>query len=773
MTKSVVRIALLLALVSVVPSLYGQSEEEARRMYDEYLQLKATKASASPSSYRSPEISGDDPIEYKQPVESDTSLYAERLTFGDSAVSVDTLMLFGYNMFIDRSAQFASPEISAVPPDYTIGPGDNLIVNLWGRVDMEYSLTVNREGRIFVPKVGEIVCNGSTIDELEQRLSQRLSESYSDFKLGVSIGKIRSIKVYVYGEVKQPGGYTLTSLSTMFNALYACQGPNERGSMRKVRLIRGGRTLLEVDLYAFLLNGDTSGDVKLESEDVVFVPLAGELAWVRGEVRRPAIYELRGGETVHEVIALAGGTKPSAFKSRILVDRVGETDGRIVADVDLRDPSDSIMMMTMKGGDDITVFPMDNLRHNAVWLAGYVKHPAAYQIEERQRVSDLIFDGDQLYEDSYLQRADLIRTLPGGVQEILPVNLEALLSGDTLANIELKAKDSLVVYSTDEVSRAKFVDIRGEVTNPGSYRLFENMRLSDLVFRSGNLKRNAYLLLAEIVRINEHGTVDIITVDLSRLSDLRGSTDIILQEDDQVFIRRLPDWESDRLVKIEGQVVLPGDYALAFKGETLYDILQRAGGLKENAFTSGAMLFRSQISSDLKRKNIREVVVNSSPLRADSTGRLHPDLVFDFDPDKLTRIVIDLETIIESQGQNGDIELRAGDQIYIPPMPAGVQVLGAVASTGTIQFQEGKKPSFYLDRAGGLLESSDKNSIRVVKANGRVLTWQKARGRKIELGDALVVPTEVKHERDWWKILGNAATIMGGLATTVYIVDRL
>lgn len=784
--KKVIICAIGLALAtSLSTSAFGQNSDQVREMYEEYKKSQSRKSTQSTEKYKSPEIFEDtlansdelgEPISRKESDSIDAvySVSDKRLDREEAVSDKVTLRPFGYDMFTERSADFAPPEIATVPPSYKIGPGDNLLVSMWGRVDMEFDLTVNREGRVFIPKAGDIVCYGLSLDELQKRFHERLSKVYSEFKLSVTLGKIRTIKVYVYGEVKQPGGYTLSSLSTLFNALYAARGPNERGSMRKVRLLRGGETVSHVDLYDFLLSGDSSDDSKLESEDVVFVPLAGEMVTVNGEVRRPAIYELTGGEQIDEVIALAGGVKPTAYENRVMIDRISDNDSRKILDVDLASQSETDSPVVMQGGDEITVFSIDEIHDNVVFLAGHVKHPGAYQCEERPTVSDLIFEGDQLYKDTYLRRADLIRTNSESKQELIPIDLESIVSGDLSKNLQLQPMDSLVVYSIDDVTRDKSVTIKGEVTEPGEYRLFDNMGLSDLIFRAGNLTRKAFTLSAEIARLNADGVTELIQVDLSKLLEENDrSYDIRLAEDDQIFIRTIPDWKNQRTVTVEGEVRFPGEYALSHRGETLFDVIQRAGGLTERAFPKGAVFTRVNIAENLRRTNISDIIAKSAPLKEDSAGNVNPELFFDVKPENMNRIVIDLETALLSGHNGGNLSLRPGDRIFVPEAPSGVQVMGAVAASGTIHFEANKKPSYYIDRAGGLLRNSDRKGTRVVKADGRVLPWSKADGREIELGDAIIVPTQIKRDRDWWKILTSTATIVGGLATTVYIVDKL
>jgi polysaccharide export outer membrane protein len=772
-TLCVLGLTLTIALSTL---LSAQTMEEKKELYEKYLKSKQSSNAESIDTYESPEIFDGAAVDEgtNTPEPTPHKKGTQPATDEEQTDVWGSLKPFGYDMFTERSANFAPPEIATVPPDYEVGPGDNLLVNVWGRVDMELNLTVNREGSVFIPKVGDVICYGLTLEDVQERMRKRLSEIYSEFNMSVTLGKIRTIKVYIYGEVKQPGGYTLSSLSTLFNALYAAKGPNERGSMRKVRLLREGETLQEIDLYKFLLDGDASGDVRLHSEDVVFVPLAGERVSVYGQVKRPAIYELKGGETISDVISLAGGLTASAYAERVQLDRLGKKDSRLILDIDLGSSDRNDGSMIARGGDQMMVFAMNKQRENVVWIEGRVKHPGAFQLEDRPNVSGLIFSGEQLYDDSYLNRADLIRTHSDGSQEVIPVDLGAVLAQKDGADVELEANDSLVVYSTPEVTRTKFVSIRGDVKVPGKYKMFKDMKLSDLIFRAGNLNRSAFKLSAEISRIDADGNRRLFTVNLKRLIDEKDSSyDAFLEEDDQVFIRTIPEWQVEKIVTVEGEVRFPGQYALTNDNTTLFEIIERAGGLTDEAFPEGAVFTRPEITTELERKQLSDVIAKSAPLTEDSLGRVHSEELFTVDTDRMNRIVIDLATIVRNNGKGRQLPLRHGDHIFIPKKPSGVQIMGAVASNGTIQFVPDRRPSDYIRIAGGYLRNSDKDNIRLVKADGRVLSGKDASRRHVELGDAIFVPTEIKKKRDWWNILSSTATILGGLATTVYIVDKL
>ncbi len=691
------------------------------------------------------------------------------------------LQPFGYNMFNVSPSTFAPSEPTSVPPDYTLGPGDNIIINLWGKVDLELDLTVDREGKIFIPKAGELVVWGLTMEQFEKKLKSKLSTIYSGFQMNVIMGKIRLIRVFVFGEVTNPGGYTVSSLSTLFNALYVAGGPNQRGSLRNIKLIRNNQEMAIVDLYDFLLKGFNKDDSKLASNDVIYVPVVGPLVKVRGEVKRPAIYELKGGERILDLIELSGGTKPTAYLGRVMVDRIAGQDQRTVLDVDLSDTSNlERNNLGLKDADDISVFSIFDWIENFVFLEGKVKHTGAFQRTDGERVSDLIEKGEQLQKDAYLPRADLFRTYLDGRKEIVPIDLEKALANDS-ADILLEDRDRLVVYGYWDVNRRKFVNINGVVKNPGQYDLYENIKLSDLIFLAGNPLKNAYLLRAEIAHLVPGKPSDITYVNLQDLyTDSENfiikpdqKADVLLKEDDQVFVREVPEWSMQKIVSLEGEVMFPGKYALQQEKESLHNLLGRAGGLTSKAFPRGAVFVRPDITGDMEKKNVSDVVVGSQLLERDTLGNILPPVVTPFNPGRLNRVIIDLPKILKEKGGAADIALHDGDELYIPKTPSEVQVVGSVGASSSIRFYEGKSVKYYIDRAGGYTRNSDKGQTRLVKSDGRVISGGSLRSRGVDLGDVIVVPQKIDKDKDWMKFVANAAVVLSGVATTVFVIDRL
>ncbi len=531
---------LALTSFSIATVTFAQTIPEQKKLYEEYLREKARGSTAGSigeiDHYITPPVFSDRDLDLMvEPVLKDTVMVSPPSSTGD-------LKMFGYNMF-DGSAESFSPIMEATPPpDYKLGPGDNVLVNIWGRVDMQLELTIDREGKVFIPKVGEIIAWGLTMQEFKKRLRTSLTTYYTDYKLSVSLGKIRRIKVFVYGEVKRPGGYTISSLSTLFSALHKAGGANENGSLRSIKHIRHNKVMDEIDLYRFLLTGDNTQNVELQSGDVIFVPVVGPKVSITGQAKRPAIYEVFGGERLSDLIELAGGSTAEAFLEMVDVDRIGGDDNRILLTVDLSgEQYDNDSNLILFDGDRVHVPSVFGLQKNTVTLAGHVKHPGSYELTDSMRVSDLIDCGEQLIRDSYTKRANLFRTWPDLTREIYAVNIDRIISGMDSDDYLLMDKDSLVVYSQRYIKRRMTVSISGAVKNPGTYEYFQGMRLTDLIFLGGNVLKQAYLLRAEIARVNPGKPADMIHVNLEEAIEKRdGLKDILLEEDDIVYVRSIP-----------------------------------------------------------------------------------------------------------------------------------------------------------------------------------------------------------------------------------------
>ena len=534
----------------------------------------------------------------------------------EAIAAADTSSLFGADFFRLEPGMFAPPAFGPVPPDYLIGPGDQVFVDVFGEVEFRIERVVDRDGSLILPKGGKIACAGRTLEQVTRAVREKLAGSYSGIDpsgeggttfVDVNLGKLRAIRVFVVGEARQPGAYELTSLATAFTALYAAGGPNPQGSLRRIQVVRGNTTLATIDLYDYLLEGKRGDDPVLRDGDTVLIPERGPTVSIAGEVRRPLTYELRDGEGVRDLIRYAGGFTATAVTDMVHVTRIvppaerrPEEPDRTQADLDLR----LKMIHLMRDGDRVTVGRIPDRLENWVEVQGNVKRPGRYQYAEGMSVADLVNKAGGLWADTMGERALIERLDPDRTRRAVEVSLDAEMSGAAKATA-LHPQDRLRVYSKWDLQDRYQVAISGEVRQGGTFDWREGLTLRDLVLQAGGLRESADLLHAEVSRLRRDAiesrdvemppdsTVDNIEVELGA-DWLSRSGDFALQPHDRVAVRRLPWWELPRTVVLQGEVVYPGTYALEKPDERLSSVIMRAGGLKPTAYAPGARIVRNQ-----------------------------------------------------------------------------------------------------------------------------------------------------------------------------------
>ncbi len=774
MKKIILLISLILILVAVdwfKPAVCQTMDKEQEELLKKYQSLQGNRQNrpAELDKYSSPPLYSESEIKQKQKNEDEDEEYHANNASVKPVNNFDeprTLKPFGYDLF-NNASELTPPSEVADLADYILGPGDNIVVFLWGRVEKEYNLTIDRQGRIIIPKVGEIVVHGMSLSEIEAKIKNRLSTVYSDFKISVSLGKIRSIRIYLTGEVLRPGAYTVSSLTTLFNALYLAGGPNQRGSMRDIKLLRNNKIEAEIDLYKFLLEGDNSGDVRLSSGDAIFIPVTGPRVSIEGEIKRPAIYEMVGGETVSHLLTLAGGPTALAYLDRIMLDRISPDDERQVVDINLNPKKGEINDIELSDGDQLSIFSIYDLKRNFVSIAGLVKHPGRFERTDSTSLCSLLDQAELLSDNVYYERANLFRTHSDYRSEIIAVDLRSVLDGFT--DLDLQDKDSLHIYGINEIEHERYVYIDGEIKRPGQYSLYDNMTIEDLIFLAGSNNPEAFNTSVELARTDQSGNVELLTLDLTD-PNLKP---LVLKEDDHVFIRKKPGWLKHRMVTIRGEVKFPGRYALSSYDETLFQLINRTGGFTDQAFPRGITFQRQSITDDLRLKKFEKIIADSQPLREDSLGNIKKMEYVEFDPEQMNRIILDVDQLLSSGGKKGDVVLQNGDYIFIPEIPTGVSVMGAVGVNGTIKYTPDKSVKYYIERAGNFSRQADKKGTRLIKADGHAFSNGGILGQRVDIGDVIIVPTEIKKDRDWFKTISTSVSIIGGLVTTALIIDRL
>ncbi|MBW1737850.1 MAG: SLBB domain-containing protein, partial [Deltaproteobacteria bacterium] len=564
-------------------------------------------------------------------------------------------------------------------------------------------------------------------------------------------------------------------------------------------------------LYDFLLKGDKSQDERLQSGDTIFVPVIGPVVGITGNVKRPAIYEMKGTMNLQEVIGLAGGVTFLGYLQRIQLERVESHQKKIVVDFDI---SESLygerpqLDTPIQDGDLIKIYPILPTTQNIVYLEGHVKRPGGYEFKKGMKLLDLIPSFDELLPEPYLDHAEITRLIPPDFHpETISFNLGGLLKGDLSQNIELKEYDTVTVYSRDTLQEVPQVTIGGEVQRPGKYRLLENMRVKDLIYKAGNLKRSAYLPEAEITRlIKTEKTVlsKMININLGEALKENDKYNILLKEDDYVFVRRIPEWYTEKTCTIKGEVNFPGEYSIS-RGERLSSALERAGGFTEYAYLKGAFFTREsarraqqerlkgfidRLEADILRAQIKlaEGTLSEDAAKAAKQSlTAKRELVRKTKASQATgRVVIVLDSLDKFKGSKYDLELEDGDTLTIPPVPGTVNVMGSVYNPTSIVYTQGKRVDFYLNKVGGPTPDAEKGEMYIVKADGSIISktqkgkfgilWDTEENRwvsggfmsaRIEPGDSILVPSKVtrfvwKREiKDWTTILYQLAITAG------------
>lgn len=594
---------------------------------------------------------------------------------------------FGYSLFAGTVSTFAPVEDVPVGPDYVLGPGDDLRIYIWGALENALVQTVDRNGQIYLPNVGPLRVWGLTFTQADRVIREELSRYFRGFQTSVTMGRLRTIRIYVVGEVRQPGSFTISSLSTVTNGLFAAGGPLKLGSLRNIQLKRNQHTIGTLDLYDFLLSGDKTRDFRLESGDTIFVPPIGPVAAITGEVKRPAIYELRGPTRISDLIEMAGGLTPQSYLKRVQVIRAKPNAEREVMDLDLtvlQGDGDSPMNIELRNGDLVKIYPTDPRIYNTITLAGSVKHPGDYELKSGMRISQLLPIGSLLPE-AYLDGVEVIRFKEDLSTEVLHVNLKKAWAGDETQNISLRPRDQITVRS--EFRDPWTVVLDGEVKRPGTYTIKQGERLSSILKRAGGFTDKAYLKGAVFTR---------------------ESVKRIEEEQLKSFLKS----QEERLLAQAGRI----------------DIV---GADKEQ-------ISQNQQTLAAQRELLRSLASRIS----------------------LGRLVVRLDDLEKFENSPSDIILENGDKLFIPPKPSSIAVLGAVRSPASLLYKEGEGVEFYVNRAGGLTKQADEKEIYIAKADGSAITGF-TKLRKIEPGDAIIVPPKEEERVRWLAVSRDWATILG------------
>ncbi len=710
---------------------------------------------------------------------------------------------FGYSLFQGSASTGVAPGTQTpVSSDYILGPDDEFTVTVWGQVDGVYKVRVNREGEAVFPRIGALPVAGLPYGELRSYIGRAFSQQFKSTSISVAMGQLRSIQVFVVGEVQKPGAYTMGSLSTVLSALFSAGGPSKTGSLRDVRLMRNGKVTAQIDLYDFLLKGDKSQDQRLTDQDTVFVPLVGPVVGVAGHVQRPAIYEVKQGSTLGEVLALAGGIRPTGYLTRVQLERMAEHQKRVAMDLDLtatpvaqngltpvsnRSESD-VLGLSLQNMDLIKVYPISSILQKVVYLKGHVLRPGPYEFKPGLRINDLVRGPLDLRPDSFLDYARVIRyTGPERTRQVVPFRLLRAFANDPTSNLELQALDEVEIYSKEELKTLPTVSVTGEVRKAGTYPLLRSMRVSDLIATAGGFQKLAYLKRAELTRYTVRdgaSTTETVLVDLDRAVAGDPEHNVELRELDALAVRPLPESEVGRSVTVQGEVRLPGTYWIK-RGDRLSGLLRRAGGFTERAYPRGIILIRESAKMTQQAEIQKYVAAQKQRLTSEAAALISgagglqgsqsqaeqaaltaQTQALDQLASRLTpgRVVVKFSSLEEVEGTRDDVVLEPGDQITIPQQPTTVTILGAVRNSSSVVHRPGLGIDDYVRQAGGMIEDADKGGLYVVRADGSAeSSWLKF--KDVQPGDTIVVPQKTEAKVRPLPLWQSIATIFASLAT--------
>ncbi|MFL6713138.1 MAG: SLBB domain-containing protein [Sulfurifustis sp.] len=705
------------------------------------------------------------------------------------------LKRFGYDVFAGKPKRFAPALDVPVPTDYVIGPGDNVLVQLVGKENAEHDLVVTRDGMLLFPEIGPIAVAGMKFTQLQSELNRRVERQLLGTRASVTLGRLRSIRVFVLGEVEHPGSYVVSSFATLTNALLAGGGVKPSGSLRDVQLKREGKTVVHFDLYDLLLNGDARGDAALLPGDVIFVPPVGSVVGVGGRVQRPAFYELKSEKYVDDLVRMAGGLLPDAYPQAGRIDRIDTHGVRSVVNVDLTRAE--ARTAAVQNGDVLRVFAAPDRVEQSVRLTGWVLRPGNYQWHDGMRLTDLISSLDGLRPEADIHYVLIRRERTDDRQlELLGANpARALKQPKSAEDPALLAQDEVRVFSVHEdraslvkplldtarISAspdrpAREVGLDGAVHHPGRYPWSPEMTVRDLIDAGGGLNERAYTLEAELTRyVLADGQPRRPTRQVLRLgTDL----DLRLQPYDQIVIRRVPQWDEEGVVEILGEVRFPGRYPIG-RGERLSEVLARAGGLSESAYGPGAIFLRESVrqreqeyidrlSSQLERDLL--VVKTAGPdvgVHKETAVLEGEALLRQLRATRATgRMVIKLDDVVASRGDY-DIVMQPGDKLVIPQRPDEVTVIGEVYYPTSHVYAKNQSRDDYVRRSGGITERGDKRAVYVVHADGSVAppTGWFSGDVAMSPGDTVIVPVKVDRIGNL-KLATDITTILYQLAVT-------
>lgn len=736
--------------------LKGVSRQQLQRVYQQYQAEQGGKKDVDKSEKgRRRSMRQEEP--------TDSLFGGQRLAAEDLP---DSLQVYGRNIFRNKNLNFAPNENLATPRNYRLGPGDEVIIDVFGANQTTLRDEISPEGSINVDVLGPVYLNGMTVEEANTYLKRRLAQIYAGIgqngatNIRLSLGQIRTIQVNVLGDVEFPGTYTVSSFSTAFHALYLAGGIKEPGSLRNIKVTRGGRQVGTVDVYDYLMNGSRDGDVRLEDGDVILVPAYSSLVKVKGLVKRPMFFEMKKGENLAQLLNYAGGFERGAYTDALTVTRQNGKEYEICTV-----ENGHYETFRMQNGDEVEVGKLLSRFENRLTIKGAVFREGNYQLSGKiNTVRSLIEAAGGTLPEAFTTRAVMHREKADRSLEVLSVDVAGILSGKE-PDVVLKNNDVLFIPSVYDLKDQGILTVQGEVAAPGIFPYAGNTTLEDIIIQAGGLLESASLARVDVARRVKDENATTAQKEIAKMFSfsvkdgfvISGQPGFVLEPYDEVYVRKSPSYAEQQNVEVVGEVNFTGTYPLTLREERLSSLLQKTGGVTEFAYIKGARLVRK--INDEERKMMDKVVES---MMNDATDSLTAQRLKNYGDEYY--VGIDLEKALAKPGSSDDVILRAGDRLEIPVYNNTVRVLGAVTSANVVAFKEKKNYKYYINEAGGYTDMARKGHAYVVYMNGHINQLKKK--TEILPGSEIVVPKRSRPKATFTEVMGSI-TGMASLATTL------
>ncbi len=696
--------------------------------------------------------------------------------------------VFGRDIFNNKSLTFEPNMNIATPQNYRLGPGDAVIIDIYGASQKTIQDTVSPDGTVTIEGYGPVSISGLTVSQANARLRGTVGSRYSSSKIRLTVGQTKTIMVNVMGEVKAPGTYTLSAFATVFHALYMAGGINDLGTLRNIKVYRNNRLVTVVDIYDYILNGKLTGNVRLADNDVIVVGPYDCLVNITGKVKRPMFYEMKKNESINSLLKYAGSFTGDAYKKSV---RVNRKTGREYSVYNVEEFD--FASFRIADGDSVTVEPILNRYANTVEVRGAVFRPGMYNLGEQvNSVRSLIEHAEGLTEDAFKARAVMHRMKTDRSLEVVSVDVEGIMSGK-VADIPLKENDVLFIPTRQDKMNERTITIRGEVLFPGTYKYADNETIEDFVLQAGGLTDKASVVNVNVSRrVSDAKALrpdsliaQTYTLSLKDGFVIDGTPGFILMPFDEVFIRKSPGYTEQQNVTIEGEVLFAGAYTLTKRNARLSDLFKKAGGSTKEAYLKGARLIRKandtekarmeavlKMQREQQQKNLLQLAASSnsgSNLQQVAESAKNADLEKFNVPDEYP-VGIDLSEAIKHPGSDEDLVLREGDRLVVPQYNGTVKINGAVMYANTVGYEKGKRASYYIDQAGGFASDAVKNKAYIIYMNGKVA--KVSHGAKVQPGCEIVVPAKLKRKMSVAETM-SLGTSMSSIAAMIATIANL